>query len=73
MNKPVPLELPGTKPPTKEKHGETHGSSCICSRGCPHQSSMGEEGLDPAKVLCPSIGDCHGQEAEAGGLVSRGR
>jgi hypothetical protein len=32
---------------------------------------MGEEALGPVKVLCPSIGECQGQEA--GGLVSRGR
>jgi hypothetical protein len=25
------------------------------------------------KVLCPSIGECQGQEAGVGGLVSRGR
>ena len=24
---------------------------------------MGEEALDPVKVLCPSIGECQGQEA----------
>jgi hypothetical protein len=34
---------------------------------------MGGEVLDPVKVLCPSIGECQGQEAEVGGLVSRGR
>jgi hypothetical protein len=26
----------------------------------------------PVKVLCPSIGDCQGQEAGVGGLGSRG-
>jgi hypothetical protein len=25
------------------------------------------------KVLCPSIGECQGQEAGMGGLVSKGR
>jgi hypothetical protein len=29
----------------------------------PSQSSMGGEALGPVKVLCPSIGDCQGQEA----------
>jgi hypothetical protein len=24
------------------------------------------------KALCPSVGECQGQEAEVGGLVSRG-
>jgi hypothetical protein len=34
---------------------------------------MGGEVLDPVKLLCPSIGECQGQEAGVGGLVSRGR
>ena len=33
---------------------------------------MGGEALGPVKVLCPSIGECQGQEAGVGGLVSRG-
>jgi hypothetical protein len=60
-------ELPGTKPPAKEN---THGSSCICSRGWLSGSSMGGDALSPVKVLCPSIGECQGQEAGVGGLVS---
>ena len=32
-----------------------------------------EEILGPVKVLCPSIGECQGQEVGVGGLVSRGR
>jgi hypothetical protein len=34
---------------------------------------MGEEALGPVKVLCPSIGECQGQDAEVGGLGSRGK
>jgi hypothetical protein len=34
---------------------------------------MGGEDLGPVKVLCPSIGECQGQEAGVGGLGSRGR
>jgi hypothetical protein len=34
---------------------------------------MGGEALGPVKVLCPSIGDCQGQEAGVGGLGSKGR
>ena len=34
---------------------------------------MGGEAFGPVKVLCPSIGDCQGQEVGVGGLVSRGR
>jgi hypothetical protein len=45
----------------------------ICSRGWPSWTSMGEEDLDPVKILCPSIGECQGQEAGVGGLGSRGR
>ena len=33
---------------------------------------MGGEVLGPMKVLCPSIGECLGQEEGLGGLVSRG-
>jgi hypothetical protein len=54
-------------------HGGTHGSSCICSRGWPSQSSVGGEALGPVKVLCPSIGECVGQEASVSGLGSRER
>jgi hypothetical protein len=34
---------------------------------------MGGEALGPVKALCPSIVECQGQEAEVGGLGSRGR
>jgi hypothetical protein len=34
---------------------------------------MGGESFGSVKVLCPSIGECQGQEAGVGGLVSRGR
>ena len=47
----------------KSTHGETHDSSCICSRGWPCQTSMGGEVLGPVKALCPSVGECQGQEA----------
>jgi hypothetical protein len=57
----------------KSTHGETHGSSCICSRRWPSQSSMGGEVLGPVKALCPSVGECQGQEAGVGGFLSRGR
>ena len=56
----------------KKTHSGTHGSSCICSRGWPSQSSMVGEALGPVKVLCPSIGDCQRQERGVGGLGSSG-
>jgi hypothetical protein len=34
---------------------------------------MGREALGPVNVLCPSIGECQGQEAGVRGLVSRGQ
>jgi hypothetical protein len=51
----------------KSTHGGTHGSSYICSRGWPSRSSMGGEALFPVKALCPSVGECQGQEAGVGG------
>jgi hypothetical protein len=33
---------------------------------------MGGEALGLAKIICPSIGECQGQEAEVDGLGSRG-
>ena len=71
MNYLVTPELPGTKPPIKGTHGGTHGSSCICSRGWPSWSSMGGDAIGLVKVLCSSIGECQGQEAGVGELVSR--
>jgi hypothetical protein len=32
---------------------------------------MRREDLGPVKVICPSIGEFHGQEEGVGGLVSR--
>ena len=34
---------------------------------------MGEEAFGPMKALCSSLGECQGEEAGVGGLVSRGR
>jgi hypothetical protein len=34
---------------------------------------MGGETFGPMKAVCPSIGECQGQEAGVGGLVSRRR
>ena len=50
-------------------HERTHGSSCIYSRGWPF--SVGGEALGPVKALCPSVGECQGQEAHVGRMVSR--
>jgi hypothetical protein len=55
---------------SKKRHGGTHGSSCICSRGWPSWPSTGGEALGLVRVLCPSIGDCQGQEVGVSGLGS---
>jgi hypothetical protein len=34
---------------------------------------MGGEALGLVMVLCPSVGECQGQEAGVDGLMSRGR
>jgi hypothetical protein len=34
---------------------------------------MGGEALGPMKALCPSVGECQGQEVGVDGLVSKGR
>jgi hypothetical protein len=58
---------------SKKTHGGTCGSSYICSRGWPSQSSMGEA-LDPVKALCPSIVPGMPEPGMGvGGLGSRGR
>jgi hypothetical protein len=68
------LHLSGTlNHQSKSTHGITHGSSCICNRGCPSQSSVGGVGLGPVKALCPSVGEWQGQKAGVGVLVSRER
>jgi hypothetical protein len=51
---PHPTELPGTKPPTRE-YTCLHGSSSICSAGCPCQASMGRETLDPVKAWFSNV------------------
>jgi len=58
INQPEPPELPGTKPPTKNTHGGTHGSSCICSTGWPCVASMRGEILCPMKAWCSIVGEC---------------
>jgi len=72
----VPKKLKGSatlKEEQQYKLTSTHWncvSSCLCSRW-PGQSSMGREALGLAKIICPSTGECKGQEAGVGGLGSR--
>ena len=46
-------------------------SSSICSRGWPSRPLMGGEALSLGKIICPSTGECHGQEVGVGGLGNR--
>jgi hypothetical protein len=46
-------------------------SSCICSRRWPSQSSLEVEAHGLTKIICPSTGECQGQEVGVGGLGSR--
>jgi hypothetical protein len=39
----------------------------------PSWLSMGGKALGPMKALCPSVGECQGQEVGVGGLMSIGR
>ena len=41
-------------------HSGTHGSSCICSREWPSQTSVGGTDLGPVNTLYPSGGECQG-------------
>jgi len=44
----------------KITHGQTHVSSCMCSKGCPCWAPMGGEALGPAKAGPTSVGECQG-------------
>jgi hypothetical protein len=45
--------------------------SCICSRVWPSWPSLGGEALGLVKIICPSRGECQGQEVVVGGLGSK--
>jgi hypothetical protein len=51
----------------KSTHEQTHGSSCICSRGWPYWTSVGGEALGFMKARCLSVGEFEGGEAGVGG------
>jgi hypothetical protein len=63
MNLPVPTHT--------HTHTQSCVSSCICSRGWPTWPSMEGEVLGLAKIICPSTGECQGQEVGVRGLGSR--
>jgi hypothetical protein len=49
----IPQSSQGLNHQPRSTHGETHGSSCICSREWPRRSSMGGEILGPVKAHAP--------------------
>jgi hypothetical protein len=74
----VPKELKGSATLYQEQQCEltsnprVYVSSCIRSRGWPSRPSMRREALGLSKIICPSTGECQGQEVGVGGLGSRG-
>jgi hypothetical protein len=49
----------------KSTHGETQGSSCICSKGLTYLAPMGGEALSPVDAQCPSVVEFQGSEVGA--------
>ena len=43
----------------------------VAEDGLPSWPSMGGEALGFVKIICPSTGECQGQESGVGGLGSR--
>jgi hypothetical protein len=72
MNNRYPKSSQGVIHQPKSTHGETHGSSRICSREWPCGTSV-RDVLGPVKAQCPSVGECQDKESGVGGLVSRRR
>jgi hypothetical protein len=75
----TPQSSQGLNHQPKITHGDSYGSSCICSRGWPCWASMGGEALDPVKARFPSVEVYQGREVAVGRWVgeqphrSRGR
>jgi hypothetical protein len=73
----VPKELKGSVTLQEEQQYELIStaracvSSCICSRRWPGPPPMGGEALGLEKIICPSTGECQGQEVGVGGFGSR--
>jgi hypothetical protein len=48
-------------------------SSCICRIRWPSWPSLERKAFGLVKIICPSTGECQGQEVGVGGLGSRVR
>jgi hypothetical protein len=59
-----PQSSQGLNYQSKSTHGETHGSSCICTRGCLFWTSMEGEDFGPVKAQCNNIGESKDRESE---------
>jgi hypothetical protein len=53
----------------KKTHRATHGTGHICGRRWLYWTSVGEEGLEPEGVWCPSVGECQGRRMGVGRRV----
>ena len=73
MNQPVPSELPGTKPPTKEYTRRDPWLQPHMYQRMALWDINGRRGLDPEKAPCPTVRAMPGQGMGVGELVSRGR
>ena len=59
---------------SKKTHGGTWGTSCICSRGWPSQSSMGGKTLGPVgRFYAPVQGNARARSWEWVGWGAEGR
>jgi hypothetical protein len=68
-----PQNSQGLKHQPKGTHGETHVSSCLCSRVWPYGTSVRGETLGLVKALWPSVGKSQDREVGVGGLMSKGQ
>jgi hypothetical protein len=69
----TPQSSQGLNHQPKSTHAGAHGSNYICNRGWPSRVTVGGEFLGPVMALCPSVGECQGQEEGVGWLVNRAR
>ena len=67
MNQPLPPVLPGTKPPTKGYTWKDSAPAAYVAEEDLVGHHWEERPLGIANFICPSTGECQGQEAGVGG------